>query len=261
MRSAACVLLIVSATIVAACGGPTPLGGATLSGPIEIDGVASSGTIAFTVSDDGQAITSVTVELKDVHGGGLSTGLTKSTSYVSIPVADGTIDASVGGIGVVKGRFTSSTEATGTIDLRLQDFAPGQPTQTYELGHWEWSAQIREDAAWPWDDIPLYPGAAGVVDCTSSSMFAQMYVSAGASQVEAWKFRTTGAPEPEEVLAFYEKELEESGWTTKQPAEFDEGTGRLLLLLQKGAEELTLELVQPFGGNVELTVVRAQWER
>src|SRR4030042_6178964 len=47
-------------------GSVSPKPGATFSGSIEITGKASSGTIEFSISEDGASVTSVSVTLKDL---------------------------------------------------------------------------------------------------------------------------------------------------------------------------------------------------
>ena len=127
----------------AACGGegapatgPKPF--AVLTGPIEIREKASSGTITLTVSKDGASITSVNVTLTDFECSPPWASYILETRDVS-PVAEGNIVVSLSGLGEIKGRFTSPTEASGTIDLAAlgRTFAAG----TCELGKSNWSAK------------------------------------------------------------------------------------------------------------------------
>ena len=114
--------------------------GATFSGPIEISGKASSGAISFAVSVDGASIISMSVTLKDVKCDGMSAGSMETTTSGPFPVTDGKLAASPSNLGEIKGQFTSSTEAVGTIHLRLEFSILGQTT-VCELGTWNWSAR------------------------------------------------------------------------------------------------------------------------
>jgi hypothetical protein len=138
------LLLVIFGLILplAACGGggtpaTSPRPGAVLTGPIEISGKASGGTISLTVSDDGALITSVAITLTDLKCDGFSAGsLTKEASGV-FPAAKGKVVASLSGIGKIDGRFTSPTVASGTIDLALEIPFGG----SCELGTLNWSAE------------------------------------------------------------------------------------------------------------------------
>jgi len=119
-------------------GGPVaPKGGATFTGPIEISGKASSGTISFSISEDGALITSVTVTLKDLKTETFSAGSMTQESRSPFPVTDGNLAASLSGIGAIEGRFTSPTKASGTIDITLEIPFSGP----CRLGECRWSAQ------------------------------------------------------------------------------------------------------------------------
>lgn len=133
--------LVLLAVLLVACGGTSmPEPGSTFSGPIDISGGASSGTFTFTVSDDGAAITFVGFSLTDVRCDGFSAGSWASqASGMPFPIRDGSINVSSSSIGEAEGRFTSPTEASGTIDLR-PELSFGQTTRC-ELGEWEWSAE------------------------------------------------------------------------------------------------------------------------
>lgn len=119
--------------------GPQP--GATFSGPIEISGKASSGTISFTISDDGDSITSVSVLLSDLECDGMSAGSMETRASGPFPVTDGELAASPSNLGEIEGQFTSSTEAVGTINLRLE-FSVLDQKIVCELGTWGWSAEV-----------------------------------------------------------------------------------------------------------------------
>jgi len=122
---------------------PTPGGevipkpGATLTGPIEISGKASSGTISLTISEDGASVTSVSITLNDLECDGFSAGSYSAERQGSFPVTGGAFSASLSDIGTIEGLFTSPTEASGTINLVLEIPYAG----TFELGTWNWSAK------------------------------------------------------------------------------------------------------------------------
>jgi len=148
LLSLALVLMLSMAMSVVGCGGEetapvsssksvSPKAGATFTGPIDISGKASSGTIEFTVSADGTSITSVSITMKDLECNGFSAGsMTKETSG-TFAIDGSRVSASPSGIGEIEGRFTSSTEASGTIDMTLEIpfFGP------CSLGEWNWSAE------------------------------------------------------------------------------------------------------------------------
>jgi hypothetical protein len=126
---------------------PTPAGevipkpGATLIGPIEISRNASSGIINFTVSENGDSLTSVSITLYDLECEGpmpFSVGSYTAESLGAFPVTNGAFTASISGTGEIEGQFTSPTEASGTINLIVE--IPS-PTRTFEFGTFNWSAQ------------------------------------------------------------------------------------------------------------------------
>jgi len=140
--------LLAAATIVAvSCGGGekggvVPQANGTLTGPIEISGKASSGTITLTVSEDGKSLTFITVLLKDLKCDGFSAGSMTKGVGGTFPVAGGNLNASPSGLGKISGRFTSPTEASGKVDLKM-DIPMAAPC---ELGEWKWSAKLDPNA-------------------------------------------------------------------------------------------------------------------
>ncbi len=134
-------LVIVVAALLAACGaGAKPNPGSSFSGPIDISGKASSAVLSFKISDDGAAITSVSVALKDVKCETMSAGSMMSRSSGSYAISGGKIDITTTNLGKVQGQFTSATEANGTIDLRLEQSILGSKI-VCDLGSWKWSAK------------------------------------------------------------------------------------------------------------------------
>ena len=118
-------------------GSVAPKSGATFTGSIEISGKASSGTIRFSISGDGASITSVSITLKDLKCDGFSAGSMTQEASGSFIVTKGNFTASPSGIGKLEGRFTSPTEANGTIDITLTIPFSGPCS----LGEWRWSAK------------------------------------------------------------------------------------------------------------------------
>lgn len=128
----------------AACGSKTggtasvaPKPGATLSGPLEISGKASSATITLKVSDDGATLTSIGVEFQNLKCNGFSAGSMSKSVGGSFAITGGAISATVSGLGEIQGRFTSPTEASGTANLTLQIPMGGNCA----LGEFKWSAK------------------------------------------------------------------------------------------------------------------------
>jgi hypothetical protein len=119
-------------------GAAVPKAGATYAGPIEISGKASAGTITLKVSDDGAAITSVSVEFTDLKCDGFSAGSMSKQVGGTFAISNGQLTASVSGIGDIKGRFASATEASGTAKITLDIM--GSPC---ELGQFDWSAKAQ----------------------------------------------------------------------------------------------------------------------
>jgi hypothetical protein len=118
-------------------GSVAPKGGATFTGTIQITGKASSGTIQFSISGDGASITSVTITLNNLKTDGFSAGSMTQEASGPFTITKGNFTASPSSIGQLEGRFTSSTKASGTIDITLEIPFAG----TAELGEWPWSAE------------------------------------------------------------------------------------------------------------------------
>jgi hypothetical protein len=143
-RGAVGILLVSVATLVsAACGGDgggaQPPANAVLTGPIDITENASGGTITLSTSEDGSAISWVEVELRDVDCNGFSAASSSTGLSVNSDVSDGSIDLSVSRIGKIEGRFTSSTRASGTIEIVMN--IP-LTEEKCELGTWDWTAEV-----------------------------------------------------------------------------------------------------------------------
>jgi len=134
------LLLITLAFLLASCAPKVvPAAGASFSGPIAISEGASSAILLFAVSEDGSSITSVGVTLSNVECDGMSAGSMSTMSSGQFPIAEGEFAGSASSVGEIQGRFTSPTEASGVIDLRLEVSVLGQ-TLVCELGEWDWTA-------------------------------------------------------------------------------------------------------------------------
>ena len=215
-RLVAASALLGAATIVAvSCGGGgkggvAPQANGTLTGPIEISGKASSGTITLTVSEDGKSITFVTVLLKDLKCDGFSAGSSSTGVAVKFPVAGGNLNGSPPSLGKISGHFSSPTEASGKVDLKW-DMGGVAPC---ELGEWKWSAKL---AANDVVDIPVY---AGVKEAALPGGFpvAEMSEVAGIREGDyekvVWKHYTSDAT-AKDIMDWYRSEMTKSkyGWT------------------------------------------------
>jgi hypothetical protein len=70
----------------------------------------------------------------------MSAGSMETTASGPFPITDGKLAASASNLGEINGQFTSSTEAVGTIHIRLEFSVLDQKT-VCELGTWNWSAK------------------------------------------------------------------------------------------------------------------------
>ena len=211
----ATALFAAAAIVAVSCGGggkggvvPQPNG--TLSGPIEISGKASSGTITLAVSEDGKSITFVTIALKDLKCDGSSAGSSSTGVAVTLHVAGGNLNGSLPSLGKISGRFSSPTEASGKVDLKW-DMGGAAPC---ELGEWKWSATLAANEV---VDIPVY---AGVKEAALSGGLpvAEMSEVAGIREGDyekvMWKYYTSDAT-AKDIMDWYRSEMTKSkyGWT------------------------------------------------
>ena len=137
--------LVALSLVLASCGGgggaASPKPGAAFTGPVEIGkDKASSAVIRFAVSADGESITSVGIVLTQVKCEAMSSGLLSQEVRGPFPLKEGTIDISSSSIGDVSGKFTSTTEASGTVNLVLKITVLGS-TVSCDLGTGNWSAK------------------------------------------------------------------------------------------------------------------------
>ena len=129
------LLLIVGLVLsITGCGGDgPPKPGAVLTGPIESSENATGGTMTLTVSDDGASITRAKVTLTGVKCRDFPPRSPTTDIRSDFPVTKGNIAISLPRGDQIKGRFTSPTEASGTIDFAPYWYHGGQPC---ELGKW-----------------------------------------------------------------------------------------------------------------------------
>jgi len=141
-------ILLILALSVGACGGsggvtsggsamPTP--GATLKGPVEISGKASSASITLMVSPDGASVSFVGVTLNDLKTESFSAGSMTKQVTGAIPISKGSFTGQVSGVGAITGTFTSATEANGTAKLTLEIPYAG----SVDLGEFKWTASAQ----------------------------------------------------------------------------------------------------------------------
>jgi len=151
-------MILVFAT---GCGGASsiqPQPGATFSGPMELSasGVGSNvtvngGEIEFTVTDDGSGVVSSTYSLKNATcvneqkntrvGGG---SIYLASKQLPAPVGKGKFEFGTMDY-IIKGTFTSATEANGTIEIysfEMETLNTGNYF-TCDFGTWNWSASVK----------------------------------------------------------------------------------------------------------------------
>jgi hypothetical protein len=150
------VAVLALAVGLAGCGGSsavTPQADTTYTGPVQITGSASSGTISLVVSPDGSSIAYVSVTLNDLKTESFSAGSSTTGASTNIAIKDGSFDGSVGGLGEVEGRFTSATEAAGKVKLNLEIPFDG----TADLGEFAWTAEAGEPGSSVVPEPPTEP--------------------------------------------------------------------------------------------------------
>jgi hypothetical protein len=116
---------------------------------MESDTAEGSGTIALVLSDDGSSITQVNVTITN-SSAECSNGSKGTVGFGSMevsfsgpwPITDGNIDASLFKGGELKGKFTSPTEASGTIHVLGGVSLLGSP-HTCDFGTWNWDAKAK----------------------------------------------------------------------------------------------------------------------
>jgi len=133
-------------------GGASPQPGAAFSGPMEISSngmgsnvTADGGDIAFTVTEDGAAIESTTYNLENAVctndektievQGAWSIGV---QSFPPPPIENGSFEIVASDGVLIKGNFTSATEANGTIDI-----SSNEGNLVCDFGTWNWTAIVK----------------------------------------------------------------------------------------------------------------------
>jgi len=151
-------LLIIIASLLVSCssnsGGPKPQSGATFSGNLAIEkagenGTASGGEITFTTTADGSAIESMSYSLTGdacTADGVTIQGVGYTTERTPPPeVKNGGFEWEENDF-LVKGTFTSPTEAIGTITITIQHSvqtsinSPATTQVTCDYGTWAWNS-------------------------------------------------------------------------------------------------------------------------
>jgi hypothetical protein len=130
-----------------------PQPGATFTGDIKSSETKDKGTINLIVSEDGTSITQVDVTVMDYSpecsGGSISgTDIQTLFFYGPFPITESNIEASISKDGKLKGKFTSPTEASGTIDL-VTEFSVLGSSMTCDFGTWEWGAKANAPTRTP----------------------------------------------------------------------------------------------------------------
>jgi len=254
----ATALFAAAAIVAVSCGGdgkggmvPQPNG--TLTGPIEISGKASSGTITLTVSEDGKSLTFVTIALKDLKCDGFSAGSSSTGVAVTLPVDDGNLNGSLPSLGKMSGHFSSPTEASGKVDLKW-DTGGAAPC---ELGEWKWSATL---AANDVVDVPVY---AGVKEAALGGGFpvAGMSEVAGISEGDYEKVvlkNYTSDAKAKDIMDWYRSEMTKSkyGWTETFWKETS-GLGALGVWSKDGGKNVALVVAATDSSGNHLAIMEA----
>jgi hypothetical protein len=126
-----------------------PEPGATLAGPVDMAGKAASATIYLVVSADGASITTVGIILDDLKTETVSIGSLTEQFGGNVAISHGAFAGTVSGLGEIEGRFTSATEASGTVKLNL-DLPYSAPA---DLGEFTWSAAAAEPGSAPFTTL------------------------------------------------------------------------------------------------------------
>jgi hypothetical protein len=143
-RAVVLAFILLIAITLTACGGvlqaAKPQAGATYSGDIAVAAdKASSATLSFKISDNGEAITSISIFLSDVHCKTMSAGSMMQTVQGNFALDGSDINIQAEKLGEIKGKFTSEAEASGTINIVLKNEIMGA-VMLCELGSWDWKA-------------------------------------------------------------------------------------------------------------------------
>ena len=114
-----------------------PQPGAELIGPIEMGDKAKMALINLTVSADGSEIASWIVSLEGMQCETTAPDMIVAQQDTPTAIDEGGFEDLKSNIGDLSGKFSSPTEASGTIHLRIDLGLGGEPI---ECGTWEWSA-------------------------------------------------------------------------------------------------------------------------
>lgn len=160
--------LAVLLLAITACGANTsPAAGSFFSGEIDMGDKASSGTISFKISEDGISVTAINITLLElkcnslnierihdnlgnglisITSGGFSASIpamgasqfTESQNYhLTASPFDFPSFSDMGSVGQLEGKFSSATDASGTIKLYIWAV---MTDRACELGEFTWKA-------------------------------------------------------------------------------------------------------------------------
>jgi len=151
--------------------------GSTFSGAIETGDKASSGLISFKIAGDGASITDVNITLTELNCDGLSLGrIHDSLGFLAIPLKEGEFNGatpalgrgqmsestnykldnppsafptveSLYKVGQLEGKFSSSTQASGTIKIHV--WVMMTEDRACELGTFPWKAELTVPSSLP----------------------------------------------------------------------------------------------------------------
>ena len=151
------VVLMLAALLITGCGGAKPQPGAVFAGTLEPGAAGDNASIAggdleFTIAGDGAGIATVTYALKDmtcsIASGGVmitSEGWSSTMEAVQpIIIEGGSFEVNMGDI-TLKGKFSSATEARGTMKVKTTTFdSTLGRSYTCDYGVLNWSAQMKQ---------------------------------------------------------------------------------------------------------------------
>jgi len=136
------------------CGGANPQPGAVFAGPME-PGTAGDnasiegGELEFTIAENGEGIATLTYALGGstcipkegvvMEGGDRSSTVEATQPF---PIQGGSFEVDMGDI-ILKGKFNSPTEASGTMEVSITSVDSILGSFTCDYGTLNWSAQMK----------------------------------------------------------------------------------------------------------------------
>lgn len=140
-----CAALLLSACVA------SPKGGADFSGPIDINPEkAQNARLSFGVSGNSTRIEYVRLEMSGLNCAAMRAESSDYYHIQDVKIRNGRFTIEDPGIGLVKGRFISSTRARGTIQIKYNPDEGGALTNftllkrdvPCDLGAWDWEAGL-----------------------------------------------------------------------------------------------------------------------